>query len=150
MTASRMVRLGSAREAPGAGHEPAVAGRAAVGCGGREATHCDAHSAWQRAADPAREPPPAAAAHPPLLAAAGFTAAKLFGQGVSYTYDDVIFLPGHINFGAHEVRRRGWRRRMLRRRCTEERQPSALQQLGASWAAGGRAPCAEGAGRVMP
>lgn len=33
----------------------------------------------------------------------GFTAAKLFGQGVSYTYDDVIFLPGHINFGAHEV-----------------------------------------------
>lgn len=44
--------------------------------------------------------PPAAAAR----AAAGFTAAKLFGQGVSYTYDDVIFLPGHINFGAHEVR----------------------------------------------
>ena len=35
---------------------------------------------------------------------AGFPASKLFGQGVSYTYDDVIFLPGHINFAAHEVR----------------------------------------------
>lgn len=33
----------------------------------------------------------------------GLPAAKLFGQGVSFTYDDVIFLPGHINFGAHEV-----------------------------------------------
>ncbi|KAI3431760.1 hypothetical protein D9Q98_004802 [Chlorella vulgaris] len=33
----------------------------------------------------------------------GFTGPELFGQGVSYTYDDVIFLPGHINFGAHEV-----------------------------------------------
>jgi IMP dehydrogenase len=27
----------------------------------------------------------------------------MFGQGVSNTYDDVIFLPGHIDFGAHEV-----------------------------------------------
>lgn len=35
--------------------------------------------------------------------AAGFPAARLFSQGVSYTYDDVIFLPGHIDFGAHEV-----------------------------------------------
>jgi IMP dehydrogenase len=34
---------------------------------------------------------------------AGFAAAQMFGQGVSYTYDDVIFLPGHIDFGAHEV-----------------------------------------------
>ncbi|KAL4439899.1 hypothetical protein ABPG75_002900 [Micractinium tetrahymenae] len=33
----------------------------------------------------------------------GYSAPKLFGQGVSYTYDDVIFLPGHIHFGAHEV-----------------------------------------------
>ncbi|CAK0778918.1 hypothetical protein CVIRNUC_004666 [Coccomyxa viridis] len=33
----------------------------------------------------------------------GYTAAQLFGQGTTYTYDDVIFLPGHINFGAHEV-----------------------------------------------
>ncbi|KAL4519348.1 hypothetical protein Ndes2526A_g00437 [Nannochloris sp. 'desiccata'] len=33
----------------------------------------------------------------------GFPASKLFGQGTSYTYDDVIFLPGHIYFGAHEV-----------------------------------------------
>lgn len=33
----------------------------------------------------------------------GFSAPKLFGQGVSYTYDDVIFLPGHISFGAHQV-----------------------------------------------
>lgn len=40
----------------------------------------------------------------PAPAAAGFPASKLFGQGVSYTYDDVIFLPGHINFAAHEVR----------------------------------------------
>ncbi|KAK9916018.1 hypothetical protein WJX75_007361 [Coccomyxa subellipsoidea] len=33
----------------------------------------------------------------------GYTAAQLFGQGSTYTYDDVIFLPGHIDFGAHEV-----------------------------------------------
>eukprot|EP00775_Hariotina_reticulata_P004723 gene4724-4973_t len=33
----------------------------------------------------------------------GFTAAQLFGQGVSYTYDDVIMHPGHISFPAHEV-----------------------------------------------
>ena len=39
----------------------------------------------------------------PILLTAGFPASKLFGQGVSYTYDDVIFLPGHINFAAHEV-----------------------------------------------
>lgn len=37
--------------------------------------------------------------------AAGLPAAKLFGQGVSFTYDDVIVLPGHVDFGAHEVRR---------------------------------------------
>lgn len=40
---------------------------------------------------------------PPLLLAVGFPAGRLFSQGVSYTYDDVIFLPGHIDFGAHEV-----------------------------------------------
>eukprot|EP00891_Asterochloris_glomerata_P003429 jgi/Astpho2/3429/e_gw1.00055.69.1_t len=34
---------------------------------------------------------------------AGIPAARLFGQGITYTYDDVIFHPGHINFGAHEV-----------------------------------------------
>lgn len=33
----------------------------------------------------------------------GLSAAKLFGQGITYTYDDVIFHPGHIYFGAHEV-----------------------------------------------
>lgn len=33
----------------------------------------------------------------------GFTSAQLFNQGVCYTYDDVIFHPGHIFFGAHEV-----------------------------------------------
>lgn len=38
-----------------------------------------------------------------MLHSAGYTAAQLFGQGVTYTYDDVIFLPGHIDFGAHEV-----------------------------------------------
>lgn len=38
-----------------------------------------------------------------LRAAAGYTASQLFGQGVSYTYDDVIMHPGHISFGAHEV-----------------------------------------------
>lgn len=27
----------------------------------------------------------------------------MFNQGTSYTYDDVIFMPGHIYFGAHEV-----------------------------------------------
>jgi IMP dehydrogenase len=34
----------------------------------------------------------------------GFAASQLFSQGVCYTYDDVIFHPGHIYFGAHEVR----------------------------------------------
>ncbi|KDD73854.1 hypothetical protein H632_c1785p0, partial [Helicosporidium sp. ATCC 50920] len=33
----------------------------------------------------------------------GIPASRLFGVGTSYTYDDVIMLPGHINFGAHEV-----------------------------------------------
>jgi hypothetical protein len=35
--------------------------------------------------------------------AAGLPASRLFGQGVSFTYDDIIILPGHIDFGAHEV-----------------------------------------------
>lgn len=34
---------------------------------------------------------------------AGLSAARLFGQGITYTYDDVIFHPGHIYFAAHEV-----------------------------------------------
>ncbi|URD80369.1 hypothetical protein MUK42_05612 [Musa troglodytarum] len=33
----------------------------------------------------------------------GFPAAQLFGQGVSYTYDDVILLPGYIDFPADAV-----------------------------------------------
>ena len=33
----------------------------------------------------------------------GLPASRLFGQGITYTYDDVIFHPGHIDFGAHEV-----------------------------------------------
>ena len=33
----------------------------------------------------------------------GSTATHIFGQGTTYTYDDVIFLPGFIGFGAHEV-----------------------------------------------
>ena len=33
----------------------------------------------------------------------GSAAVAMFGQGVSYTYDDVILHPGHIDFGAHEV-----------------------------------------------
>ena len=33
----------------------------------------------------------------------GSAARAMFGQGVSYTYDDVILHPGHIDFGAHEV-----------------------------------------------
>ena len=37
------------------------------------------------------------------LLRAGFTADQLFAQGVTYTYDDVIFHPGYIDFGAHEV-----------------------------------------------
>jgi IMP dehydrogenase len=39
---------------------------------------------------------------PPSLLS-GATAAHVFGQGTTYTYDDVIFLPGYIDFGAHEV-----------------------------------------------
>jgi len=33
----------------------------------------------------------------------GFTGKHVFNQGYCYTYDDIIFLPGHINFAAHEV-----------------------------------------------
>ncbi|KAK9822919.1 hypothetical protein WJX74_004496 [Apatococcus lobatus] len=33
----------------------------------------------------------------------GFSATRLFGQGFSYTYDDLIFHPGHIDFGANQV-----------------------------------------------
>nr|CAB3451894.1 unnamed protein product [Digitaria exilis]CAB3455654.1 unnamed protein product [Digitaria exilis] len=33
----------------------------------------------------------------------GFSAARLFSQGVSYTYDDVIFHPGYIDFPADAV-----------------------------------------------
>ena len=33
----------------------------------------------------------------------GVPAERLFGQGYSYTYDDVILHPGHISFAAHEV-----------------------------------------------
>jgi hypothetical protein len=42
-----------------------------------------------------------------LARPAGYSATQLFGQGVSYTYDDVIMHPGHICFGAHEVMRPG-------------------------------------------
>lgn len=41
------------------------------------------------------------------VVATGLPGAKLFGQGVSLTYDDVIFLPGRIDFGADQVRRCG-------------------------------------------
>lgn len=34
---------------------------------------------------------------------AGLAAKGLFSQGVSYTYDDVIFHPGIISFGADQV-----------------------------------------------
>eukprot|EP00894_Picocystis_sp_ML_P001131 jgi/Pico_ML_1/51648/g225.t1 len=34
----------------------------------------------------------------------GYDAAKLFTQGVCYTYDDVIFHPGHIDFSVDEVK----------------------------------------------
>lgn len=37
------------------------------------------------------------------LADDGYAAPRLFSQGVSYTYDDVIFLPGFINFPADAV-----------------------------------------------
>jgi IMP dehydrogenase len=37
------------------------------------------------------------------LADDGFAAPRLFSQGVSYTYDDVIFLPGYIGFPADAV-----------------------------------------------
>lgn len=33
----------------------------------------------------------------------GFTASQLFNQGFSYTYDDCIFHPGHINFATADV-----------------------------------------------
>ena len=36
----------------------------------------------------------------------GFSAQQIFGSSVTksgYTYDDLICLPGHIDFGVHEV-----------------------------------------------
>ncbi|XP_059295746.1 inosine-5'-monophosphate dehydrogenase 2-like [Lycium ferocissimum] len=33
----------------------------------------------------------------------GFSASRLFNQGYSYTYDDVIFLPGYIDFPTDDV-----------------------------------------------
>uniref|UniRef100_A0A7S0WMH7 Inosine-5'-monophosphate dehydrogenase n=1 Tax=Pyramimonas obovata TaxID=1411642 RepID=A0A7S0WMH7_9CHLO len=33
----------------------------------------------------------------------GYSGKQVFNQGYCYTYDDIIFLPGHINFAAHEV-----------------------------------------------
>ena len=33
----------------------------------------------------------------------GFPASRLFGQGYSFTYDDLIFHPGFIDFGANQV-----------------------------------------------
>ncbi|KAK9800211.1 hypothetical protein WJX73_009988 [Symbiochloris irregularis] len=33
----------------------------------------------------------------------GLRAAQVFSQGTTYTYDDVIMHPGHIDFGAHQV-----------------------------------------------
>lgn len=49
----------------------------------------------------------ACVSQPAVVLSAGYSASQLFGQGVSYTYDDVIMHPGHISFGAHEV----WLRR---------------------------------------
>ena len=40
-------------------------------------------------------------------AACGFTASQVFNRGYSYTYDDIIFHPGHINFAADDVRLHG-------------------------------------------
>lgn len=48
-------------------------------------------------------PPPLAPTPGVALRHAGFSASRMFNSGVSYTYDDVIMLPGHINFGANEV-----------------------------------------------
>ena len=48
-------------------------------------------------------PPRPRVAPRPAPPPAGYTGAQLFTQGVCYTYDDVIFHPGHISFGAHEV-----------------------------------------------
>lgn len=39
----------------------------------------------------------------PIWEADGLSAPKLFESGTAYTYDDVILLPGHINFSASEV-----------------------------------------------
>ena len=33
----------------------------------------------------------------------GYTALKIFTKGFTYTYDDIIFHPGHIDFAAHDV-----------------------------------------------
>ena len=83
---------------------------------------------------------------------AGFAAWEMFGKGYSYTYDDVIMHPGHIYFGAHEVRpshrgsggeaawkqNGGGRRRRRRRPCVAAGGESAAGWLerGAYTAAG--------------
>lgn len=40
----------------------------------------------------------------PLVCCAGMEARELFSKGTSYTYDDVIFHPGYIDFAADQVR----------------------------------------------
>ena len=37
------------------------------------------------------------------VAGVGLTAARLFSQGTTFTYDDIIFHPGHIDFAANQV-----------------------------------------------
>ena len=33
----------------------------------------------------------------------GKTAEELIGKGIGYTYNDIIILPGHIDFGINEI-----------------------------------------------
>ena len=37
--------------------------------------------------------------------AVGWKATEVFSKGVTYSYDDIILLPGYISFGADDVRK---------------------------------------------
>ena len=70
----------------------------------------------------------------------GSTAARVFSMGYSYTYDDVILHPGHIDFGADQVQLAGFVAKRLRLRTplvsspmdtvTESKMAIAMAQLG--------------------
>lgn len=86
------------------------------------------------------EPPPPPAGSDEAGEMDGSTARRIFSMGYSYTYDDVILHPGHIDFGADQVQLAGFISKRLRLRTplvsspmdtvTESKMAIAMAQLG--------------------